>query len=61
LLTGALIVSSALRLLPISEMSAIDNDSFLATNLQQFHIWFLGLLPVAALLMGMMKGEKRSH
>ncbi len=61
LLTGALIVSSALRLLPTSEMSAIDNDSFLATNLQQFHIWFLGLLPVAALLMGLMKGEKKSH
>jgi hypothetical protein len=61
LLTGALIISSALHLLPTSQMAAIDNDSFLATNLQQFHIWFLGLLPVAALLMGMMKGEKKSH
>lgn len=61
LLTGALIVSSALRLLPTSEMSAIDNDSFLATNLQQFHIWILGLLPVVALLMGFMKGDKRSR
>lgn len=61
LLTGALIVSSALRLLPTSQMAAIDNDSFLATNLQQFHIWFLGLLPVAALLMGFMKGDHKAH
>jgi len=61
LLTGALIVSSALHLLPTSQMSSIDNDSFLAMNLQQFHIWFLGLLPVAALLMGFMKGESKSH
>ena len=61
LITGALIVSSALRLLPVSQMAAIDNDSFLATNLSQFHIWFLGLLPVVALLMGLMKGEKKAH
>jgi hypothetical protein len=59
--TGALIVSSALRLLPISEMSAIDNDSFIATNLEQFHIWILGLLPVVALILGLMKGEKKAH
>lgn len=61
LLTGALIISSALRLLPVSQMASIDNDSFLATNLQQFHIWILGLLPVVALLMGFMKGEKHSR
>ena len=61
LLTGALIVSSALHLLPTSQMSAIDSESFIATNLQQFHLWFLGLLPVAALLMGFMKGDKKAH
>jgi hypothetical protein len=61
LLTGALIISSALRLLPVSHMAAIDNESFLATNLQQFHFWILGLLPVVALLMGFMKGEKRGR
>ena len=59
LLTGALIVSSALRLLPVSQMAAINNDSFLATNLSQFHFWILGLLPLVALFMGFMKGEKR--
>lgn len=58
ILTGALIISSALRLLPVSQMSSINNDSMLATNLSQFHFWILGLLPVVALLMGFMKGEK---
>jgi hypothetical protein len=61
MLTGALIVSSALRMLPTSQMAAIDNDSFLATNLQQFHVWILGLLPVVALLFGFMRGEKHSR
>jgi hypothetical protein len=62
LFTGALIVSSALRLLPTSQMAAIDNDSFLAMNLQQFHLWILGLLPVVALLLGFMRGkEHKSH
>ena len=61
LFTGALIVSSALRLLPTSQMAAIDNDSFLATNLQQFHIWILGLLPVVALLFGLMRGGKKAR
>ncbi|GAC1369901.1 MAG: hypothetical protein NVSMB39_2230 [Candidatus Saccharimonadales bacterium] len=61
LLTGALIVSSALHLLPTSHMASIDNDSFLATNLQQFHVWILGGLPVVALLMGFMKGEKHGR
>jgi hypothetical protein len=62
LFTGALIVSSALRLMPTSEMSAIDSESFLAMMLQQYHLWILGLLPVAALLLGLMKkGEKGGH
>jgi hypothetical protein len=59
--TGALLVSSALRLLPVSEMASIDNESFLATNLQQFHLWILGLLPVAALIFGLMHATKKSH
>jgi hypothetical protein len=61
LLTGALIVSSALHLLPTSEMAAIDSDSFLAMYLQQFHLWILGLLPLVALILGFMKGEKSAH
>jgi len=58
LLTGALIISSGLLLLPTSEMTATDNSSFLALNLQQYHLWILGLLPVIALFLGMFKGEK---
>lgn len=58
ILTGALIISSGLQLLPTSEMAAVDSSSFLAMNLQQFHLWILGLLPAVALLLGLMKGEK---
>jgi hypothetical protein len=58
LLTGALIISSALHLLPTSEMAAIDSDSYVAMILQQYHLWLLGLLPVVALIMGFMRDEK---
>ena len=60
LLAGCLIVSSALHALPTSEMTAVDNSSFLALNLQQYHLIFLGFLPLVALVLGFMKGEK-SH
>lgn len=58
ILTGALIVSSALKLLPTSEMANLDNQSFVALNLEQLHLWILGLLPIVALILGFMKGEK---
>jgi hypothetical protein len=61
LLTGALIVASALRLMPTSEMAAIDGDSFIAMELQQYQLWLVGLLPLAAVLFGLMKGEKKHH
>lgn len=61
LLTGALIISSALHLMPTSGMEAVDNGSFLATNLQQFHLWILGLLPVVALILGFMKGKEKNE
>ncbi len=60
LMAGALIVSSALRLMPTSSLEAADSDSFLAMNLQQYHLWILGLLPVIALLLGLIKGEKKA-
>jgi hypothetical protein len=61
MLTGALIISSGLHLLPTSEMRAIDSNSFLATNLQQYHLWLLGLLPAVALILGFFKKSARSH
>lgn len=61
LVTGALIISSALRLIPTSQMTAITNDSVVGLFLEQNHLWFLGLLPVIALIMGFMSGEKTSH
>jgi hypothetical protein len=59
--TGALIVSSALRLLPTSQMAAVSDDSFLAMILQQYHLWILGLLPLVALVLGFMRSEKAGH
>jgi hypothetical protein len=61
MLTGALIISSGLHLLPTSEMRAVDSNSFLAMNLQQYHLWLLGLLPVVALVLGFFKKSSRSH
>jgi hypothetical protein len=61
MLAGALIISSGLHLLPTSEMSSIDSDSFLAMNLQQFHLWLLGLLPLVALIMGWFKKSEKKH
>lgn len=62
LLTGGLIVASALRLLPTSEMAAVDNDSFVAMILQQYELWLLGGLPLVALVMGMLKSkDSRQH
>jgi hypothetical protein len=57
-LAGALIISSALQLLPTSQASAIDSDSYLAMLLQQYHLWLLGLLPVVALMLGFYKNDK---
>lgn len=61
LLTGALITSTALHLLPPSEIASLKSDSFLATNLDQFYLWLLGGLPVVALLLGLLKGKKAAH
>lgn len=59
LLTGALIVASALRLLPTSELATVDGDSFIAMELQQYQLWLLGLLPLVALILGSMKKPKK--
>ncbi len=59
LLTGALIVASALKLLPTSELASVDGESFIAMELQQYQLWLLGLLPVVALIFGWMKPPKK--
>ncbi len=61
LLSGALIASSALRLLPTSQLSALNSDSFLVSLLSSYHLWFVGLLPVVALILGWLKADKPSH
>lgn len=62
ILTSALIVASALKLFPTSEMAGIKGDSFIAMELAQYQLWLLGLLPVVALLLGFMKSPShKSH
>jgi hypothetical protein len=60
MLTGGFIVASALRLMPTSEMAAVDGDSFVAMVLQQYQLWLLGALPIVALLLGMFKSKESS-
>jgi hypothetical protein len=59
ILTGGLIISSALHLMPTSEMADLDQGSFIALILQQYHLWLLGLLPVIALVLGLMRKRER--
>lgn len=59
--TGGFIVSSALHLLPPSDMAGLNDSSFIATNLVSFHLWLLGLLPIVALILGFMSSEKKAH
>ncbi len=59
ILAGALIISSAIHLMSASELASFDNSSFLAYVLEQYHLWLLGLLPLVAVIFGLMKGEKR--
>jgi zinc transporter ZupT len=62
LAAGALIAASALRLLPPSEASGLSDGSLVASLLMQYQLYLVGLLPVVALIFGLMKGkEHKSH
>lgn len=61
LATGALIAASALKLLPPSEAKNIAGDSLVADILMQYQLWFVALLPLAALIFGMMKPKEHKH
>lgn len=50
LLAGAFVASTALNVLPTSQLAAIGQESYFALELQRFHLWLLGLLPIAVLL-----------
>ena len=58
---GALILSSALHLMATSSLRDMDEASFLAVLLNQYHLWLLGLLPVAAFVLGLFKGKEKHH
>jgi hypothetical protein len=60
-MAGALILSSALHLLPPSEQAGIDGDSYFAMLLGQYHLWLLGLLPVVVLVFGLFGAKAKHH
>jgi hypothetical protein len=62
LLTGALIASAALHVLPVSQLTDIDRSSPVAKFIQQYYLVLLGVLPIVALFMGFLrKPEKKKH
>ncbi len=61
LLAGALVLSSGLHVLTSGQLKTIEDSSFLAVLLQQYHLWLLGLLPVVVLIFGLIKGRDKHH
>lgn len=61
LLTGCLIVSSGLHVIPPSQSQTIIDGSFLAMNLSQFHLVLIAGLPLAALIGPLFKKKDKSH
>ena len=61
LLTGGLIVSAGLHIIPTSMAQGITDSSFVATNLSQFHLYLIAGLPIAALIGPLFKKKERSH
>jgi hypothetical protein len=59
LLLGALVVAGGFSLLPLSQQSSVFGDSLLASNLHLAYPWLLGLMPVVALLLGLIKGREK--
>ena len=59
--TGAAIAASALRLLPPSEAAALAGDTLIGSLLMQYQLWLIALLPIAALVFGLMKGKSKHH
>jgi|GEM_PF-1039087 len=62
LLAGCLIIASGIHLLPPSQITGINNSSFLALNLGQCYLFLIGGLPVVVLLLGLFaRGEHGGH
>lgn len=60
-LTGCLIISAALHVMPTSLAQSITDSSFIATNLSQFHLYLIAGLPIAALIGPLFKKKPKSH
>jgi hypothetical protein len=61
LAAGALLVTSALQVLPTSQLETVTQDSFLALQLNQWHLWLLGLLPLAIVVQTFHQAPEKSH
>jgi ethanolamine transporter EutH len=61
LLTGGLIVSAGINVLPPSQAQDVINSSFVAMNLNQFHLWLVALLPIFVLVGPLFRKKSRSH
>lgn len=61
LLTGGLIISAALRLIPTDQANFVTDASFIAMSLAQYHLYLLACLPLAALIGPLFKKKERSH
>jgi hypothetical protein len=59
LLLGALVIAAGFSQMTLSQQSAFNGDSFLALNLHIAYPWLLGLMPLVALLLGLIKGREK--
>lgn len=61
LLTGCLVVSAGLYVIPPSVAQNITDSSFIAMNLSEYHLYLVAGLPLAALIGPLFKKKSRSH
>jgi NhaP-type Na+/H+ or K+/H+ antiporter len=60
-LTGGLIIASALRVLAPSGLETVRDSSFIAYEIHLYDLWLLGLLPLVAVLLGLIKPKDKHH
>lgn len=61
IVTGALIISAFLFVMPPQDLANATNDSLFAAEIINFRLAILGLAPVAVLLTMMSRGEHKKH
>jgi hypothetical protein len=59
-MTGALIIASALQVLAPSGLESVRDSSMIAYMIHSYDLWLIGLLPLVAWLLGLLK-PKDAH